>query len=146
MENEIIHSELYGTWELERFWFTSKDRSETDPLSTYPVGNLIFVNDGHYSFTMMRPGRMMYKDGDLLGGTAKETQEAAGGYVSFGGGWTLQNNIIIFKISYSLFPNWVGKEQKRIAKFENKSLFLRTTIPLQVAGKLHWGAARWNKL
>ena len=95
---------------------------------------------------MMRGGRTPYESGDLLGGTDAEKGEAADGYVSFGGGWSFDGEAIIFGIAYSLFPNWVGGTQKRLASFEDGELMLQTTGPILMAGKVHRGAARWRKL
>jgi len=95
---------------------------------------------------MMRPGRTAYKSGDLLGGTDAEKGEAAGGYVSFGGSWSFDGEAITFGIVYSLFPNWVGGEQKRLASMVDGELLLQTTGPILMDGKIHRGAARWRKL
>ncbi len=138
--------DLLGTWGLQRFWFTDDDGEEIDPLGDEPVGNLMLGTDGNYAFTMMRTGRSAYADGDLLGGSADEKGEAAGGYVSFGGTWTFGGDAITFGITYSLFPNWVGGEQVRLTSMVDEELKLMTTGPILLAGKMHRGAARWRKL
>ena len=137
--------DLTGTWNLLRFWFTDEDGAETDPLGEAPVGNLILGADGKYAFTMMRTGRIAYADGDILGATAPEYAEAAGGYVSFGGAWSFDGEAITFGIRYSLCPNWVGGEQKRLASFDGEQLVLQTSGPIPMAGKVHRGAARWAR-
>ena len=81
--------------------------------------------------------------GDLLRGTADEKGEAADGYVSFGGTWAFDGEAILFDIAYSLFPNWIGGQQKRLASFDSGELVLQTTGPILMAGKVHRGAARW---
>jgi len=137
---------LFGTWGLDRFWFTDDAGVEVDPLGRTPVGNLILGHDTHYAFTMMRGNRSIYQNGDLLGGTSAEKIEAAEGYVSFGGSWSLDNSIISFAVTYSLFPNWVGEKQQRRVNIENGVLLLQTLGPILMAGKMHRGAARWSKL
>jgi len=139
-------TDLVGTWDLQRFWFTDDSGVEADPLGPDAIGNLVLGGDGHYAFTMMRPGRTAYKSGDLLGGTDAEKGEAAGGYVSFGGSWSFDGEAITFGIVYSLFPNWVGGEQKRLASMIDDELVLQTTGPILMAGTVHRGAARWRKL
>ena len=79
----------------------------------------------------------------MLGGRADEKGEAADGYVSFGGTWAFDGEAILFDIAYSLFPNWVGSQQKRLASFDDDELLLRTTGPILMARKVHRGAARW---
>ncbi len=138
--------DLTGTWDLLRFWFTDDTGFEMDPLGAGPVGNLVLSADGHYAFTMMRAGRTPYESGDPLGGTDAEKGEAADGYVSFGGAWSFDGEAITFGIAYSLFPNWVGGTQKRLASFVDGELVLQTTGPILMAGKVHRGAARWRKL
>lgn len=135
--------DLQATWDLQRFWFTDDEGVEIDPLGTDPVGNLILGADGHYAFTMMRRDRQSYESGDLLGGTDDEKGEAADGYVSFGGTWAFDGEAILFDIAYSLFPNWISGQQKRLASFEGDELVLQTTGPILMAGKVHRGAARW---
>jgi len=139
-------SNLYGTWGLKRFWFTDNAGIEVDPLGTDPIGNLILGEDTHYAFTMMRKGRSTYQNGDVLGGTSEEKIEAAQGYVSFGGRWSLDYSTILFTVTYSLFPNWVGGRQRRHVNLENGLLLLQTLEPILMAGKMHKGAARWYKL
>ena len=48
---------LFGTWGLDRFWFTDDAGVEVDPLGRTPVGDLILGHDTHYAFTMMRGNR-----------------------------------------------------------------------------------------
>jgi hypothetical protein len=139
------NSDLHGTWQLERFWFTDDNGTETDPLGKDAVGHLILGADGFYAFTMMRTGRRAYESGDLLGGSPEEKSEAADGYVSFGGDWSFDGEAIRFGIVYSFFPNWVGAEQKRLAQIDDGKLTLRTTGPILMAGKTHRGAARWRR-
>lgn len=139
-------TDLIGTWDLQRFWFTDDSGNEADPLGSGPVGNLVLGADGHYAFTMMRSDRTPYESGDLLGGTDAEKGEAADGYVSFGGAWSFDGEAITFAIAYSLFPNWVGGEQKRLASMVDGELVLQTMGPILMAGKIHRGAARWRKL
>lgn len=138
--------DLIGTWDLQRFWFTDDAGIEMDPLGAAAVGNLVLNADGHYAFTMMRSGRTPYESGDLLGGTDSEKGEAVDGYVSFGGAWSFDGEAIAFTIVYSLFPNWVGGTQKRLASLADGELVLQTAGPILMAGKVHRGAARWRKL
>ena len=135
--------DLHATWDLQRFWFTDDDGTEVDPLGADPVGNLILGADGNYAFTMMRRDRQPFESGDLLGGTPAEKSEAAAGYVSFGGTWSFDGEAILFDIVYSLFPNWIGGQQKRLASFDGDDLILQTTGAILMAGKTHRGAARW---
>ncbi len=135
--------DLHATWDLQRFWFTDDDGVEVDPLGADPVGNLILGADGNYAFTMMRRDRQPNESGDLLGGTPAEKSEAAAGYVSFGGTWSFDGEAILFDIVYSLFPNWIGGQQKRLASFDGDDLILQTTGAILMAGKTHRGAARW---
>lgn len=139
-------NDLCATWELDRFWFTDEKGDEMDPLGTDPRGNLILGKDGNYAFTIMRVARTNYASGDLLGGTLAEKGEAADGYVSFGGRWQLDGEAITFDVTYSFFPNWVNKQQKRLASLGKNSLTLRTTGPILMAGRIHRGAARWHRL
>ena len=135
--------DLHATWSLQRFWFTDEDGGEVDPLGADPVGNLLLGTDSYYAFTMMRRDRTPYGSGDMLGGRADEKGEAADGYVSFGGTWAFDGEAILFDIAYSLFPNWVGSQQKRLASFDDDELLLQTTGPILMARKVHRGAARW---
>ena len=137
--------ELYATWDLQRFWFTDDNGVEVDPLGTDPAGNLILGTDGRYAFNMMRRDRSPYASGDPLGGTAEEKGEAADGYVSFGGTWSFDGEAILFDIVYSLFPNWVGGQQKRLASYDGDELLLQTTGSILLAGKTHRGAALWRR-
>ncbi len=142
----MTRDDLVGSWSLIRFWFTDDDGVEMDPLGGDAVGHLLLAEDGHYAFTMMRSGRTSYESGDLLAGSEAEKSEAAAGYVSFGGDWSFDGEAIRFGVTYSLMPNWVGGEQRRLASMNGEELVLQTTGPIPMAGKVHRGAARWQRL
>jgi hypothetical protein len=61
-----------------------------------------------------------------------------------------QKKIVTHFVLVSLFPNWIGQKQQRLAKVEGDSLQLSTASPIQSGGQsvnayLQWRRAHWRR-
>jgi len=48
-------------------------------------------------------------------------------------------------MTVSLFPNWLGSTQVRVASFEGDRLILRTEVPILVDEKMQTGELVWRR-
>lgn len=121
---------FHGTWRL----LSVETRNDKGDLVRRGKrkGYLIYSPDGYMSVCLMKEGRTLFKSGDIRGGTAEEKIEAIEGYISYAGRYTVHDNTVVHQIEVSLFPNWLGVNQKRFFRFDGKQLVLST--PLMLVG------------
>jgi hypothetical protein len=74
------------------------------------------------------PGVPPFVSGDLLRGTDDEAKQAFEGYRAWFGSYTVDSKagVIVHHIEGSLFPNYVGTDQRRFFSLSGNRLTLRT--------------------
>jgi hypothetical protein len=74
---------LVGTWRLISWETRGVDGQKISyPLGKDAVGYIMYNEDGYMSVAIMRPNRVRFAAGDLLGGSPEEKVQAADTYVS----------------------------------------------------------------
>jgi hypothetical protein len=118
---------LIGTWRLISWENRSVDGQKISyPLGKDAVGYIMYNEDGYMFVAIMRPNRVRFAAGDLLGGSAEEKAQAANTYVSYCGRYEFNGDTVIHHVDLSLFPNWVGVEQERLVELRGDRLTLST--------------------
>ena len=125
---------VVGTWRLKRWETRDAHGRVAYPLGPDALGYLTYTPGGHVSVAMMRAGRAPFAGGDLLGGTPEERAAAAAGYVAYCGRYEARGGAVVHRVELSLFPNWVGSEQARVAAVDGDELTI-TTEPLRIGGE-----------
>jgi hypothetical protein len=125
---------VVGSWRLKRWETVAADGRVTCPLGPDAVGYLIYTVDGYMSVAMMRAARPSFTGDDLLAGTPVERAAAAAGYVGYSGHYEVGDGVIVHHVAVSLFPNWVGTDQRRFAEVAGNELTI-TTGPLRIGGE-----------
>ena len=107
---------------------------------------LIYDEGGQMSVQIMHPERPAFVSNDLRKGTPEEIQAAFDGYVAYFGTYEVneEEGAITHSIKGSLFPNWVGQNQKRLFEFSGNHLTLKTP-PMPVAGTTVTGILVWER-
>jgi hypothetical protein len=147
MQNRDISVLLLGTWQLVSVEVRFNDGGVIYPWGQDPVGSLIYTSDGHMSGVISQRERPRFAGEDILEGSPDELAQAARSYLSYGGTYTIRDDVVIHHVLFSLFPNWVGQEQIRyIDAIKDDTLVLRTP-PLiggerAGAGYLIWERAK----
>lgn len=127
MYNHDVPVLLLGTWQLVSVEVRFNDGGVIYPWGKDPVGYLIYTGDGHMSGVISQRERPRFAAEDILEGSLAELAQAARSYLSYGGTYTLRDDVVIHHVLFSLFPNWVGQEQIRyIDAIANDELVLRT--------------------
>lgn len=133
-----LRNEVEGTWKLASYEVHARKpfRFTRRPLGTKPIGMLIYTEDGHMSVQMQKSSKIRFLSGaSPHGGFFWEKARAAGHYMAYGGTFEVgrmesQNGessalVIEHAVQHSLFPNWRGTGQVRIAVLEGERLILR---------------------
>ena len=137
---------LIGTWRLISWETRSVDGQKISyPLGKDAVGYIMYNEDGYMFVAIMRPNRVRFAAGDLLGGSAEEKAQAANTYVSYCGRYEFNGDTVIHHVDLSLFPNWVGVEQERLVEFRGNRLSL-STRPILLGGVQRTAHLIWERV
>jgi hypothetical protein len=137
----MTHDPFIGTWRLLSYEIRGADGEIKYPWGQDPVGLLIYSGDGYMSVAMMSASRTRFTDKDVKKGTNEEKATAVDTYVSYSGRYEVQEDTVTHHVEVSLFPNWVGNDQKRTFQFDGNRLTLSTPLPggdMQRSAHLVW--------
>ena len=108
------------------------------------VGEILYGADGHFAVQIMPSNRPNFSTNDFLGGTVDEKRSAFEGYIAYFGRYSMYEGFLIHHIAGSLFPNWIGSDQKRYYEFAGDRLTL-TTDPFLGGGTQITGYIVWER-
>jgi len=137
----MTHDPFIGTWRLLSYEIRREDGEINYPWGQDPVGLLIYSGDGYMSVAMMSASRTRFADKDVKKGTDEEKAAAVDTYVSYSGRYEINEDTVTHHVEVSLFPNWVGNDQKRTFQFDGNRLTLSTPLPggdMQRSAHLVW--------
>jgi hypothetical protein len=119
---------LVGTWRFVSYQEHAADGSVKDVWGPNPRGRLIYDAAGRMALQQTAPGVIPFVSGDLLRGTDDEVKQAFAGYRAWFGSYTVDSKagVIVHHIEGSLFPNYVGTDQRRFFSLSGNRLTLRT--------------------
>lgn len=135
---------LVGAWRLLSWVNRSADGRATYPMGKDNSGYLLYTADGYMNVAIMSANRLSFAGSDVLGGTAEERAQAAKTYLSYAGTYEIGDGEIIHHVQVSLFPNWVGGEQRRFFELEGERLTL-SSAPMQLAGTERRAYLVWER-
>jgi hypothetical protein len=137
---------LIGTWRLISWENRSVDGQKISyPLGKDAVGYIMYNEDGYMFVAIMRPNRVRFAAGDLLGGSTEEKVQAANNYVSYCGRYEFHGDTVTHHVDLSLFPNWVGVEQERLVELRGNRLTL-STRPILLGGIQQTAHLIWERV
>ena len=138
--------QFIGTWKLVSFDMQHQDGRRTYPLGKDAVGIIVYDANGQMSVQIMRPDRPQFAADEQLRGTPAEIKSAFEGFVSYFGLYEVnqKEGTVTHHIKGCLFPNWVGKSQKRFFEFSGNRVTL-TTLPMLMVGKQVTAVLIWER-
>lgn len=147
MTPDELSAALVGTWRLVSYEATSvDDGSVVRPFGEDPIGLIIYSADGYMSAQITRPDRPQFDEERLENGRPEELAEAARHYLAYSGPFRVPDDgTVVHEVTLSLFPNWMGKAQLRVAKLEGSVLQLALASPVPIGGKLRTGVLTWER-
>jgi hypothetical protein len=131
----ITKPPFLGTWRLVSFAIRREDGEVILPFGADAQGSLIYAASGSFSFQIHRMDRPHVAAGDQMKSSEEETVLNYRGYVAYHGRyiWNGSEGTVTHRVIGSLFPNWEGREQKRLARIVGGRLELETP-PTQWGG------------
>lgn len=144
---EDLRSQLIGAWTL-----VSYESRRTDgtgvlyPLGPDAEGIIMYTPDGFMSAQIMRPGRPNFHQADVHQADTAEFAAAAEGYLAYSGPYTVSDEgIVNHHVSVSLFPNWIGGIQARVATVDGTRLELGPPEPILIDGEQRTAHLIWSR-
>jgi hypothetical protein len=149
--SETSIESLVGTWQLAGWTFTVDGDRETEPWGGDTVGLITYTADGRMAVTLMRPGRPNAPTRTLSAAPARIRAAAAGGYLSYAGRYSVEDDRVIHHIEVSLMPNWVGGDEVRFVEWLDngdgtRDLVLRTPPTKTDSGRMAINRLRWRRI
>lgn len=136
---------LIGTWTLVSWEFRDADGNVSYPFGRDASGYLTYTPDGYMHATTVTPNRVPFDSQDIRKATPEEKATAFDTYVSYCGTYDVSEGTVVHHVLASLFPNWVGGDQKRIIEWVGDHLQL-STPPIPIAGKDQTVHLLWRRL
>jgi len=106
-------SDLVGTWAHVSSVNTAADGTKSETFGPAPKGQAIFSNNGQFSIILHRADLPKFASNNRAQGTAEENKAVVAGMAVVYGTYTVDKKDIVLKVEGSIFPNWVGTEQRR---------------------------------
>jgi hypothetical protein len=138
-----------GTWRLVDWNATVGDVPER-PFGGKATGLLTYTADGRMSAALMRTDRRVVPSRTLGSATAADRARAAGGYLSYAGSYRVEGNEVVHTVEVSLFPNWVGGEQRRSVEWISNPIggkdLILSALSQPAGRKPVMNRLRWRRL
>jgi hypothetical protein len=145
---EDVHTRLIGAWTLVSYESRRTDGGGTaHPLGPDARGLIMYTPDGFMSAQIMRAGRANFAAPDLHAAGDDEFASAAEGYLAYCGPFTVSadGGMVTHRVSVSLFPNWVGGVQARVAALSASRLELSSPEPVLINGEQRTVHLVWQR-
>ena len=138
---------LVGGWRLRSWVAIAVDGSETFPMGTSPDGLLAYTPDGTMVGIMGPGDRPRFAADDVTGGTDAERVLAFETFIAYGGRYEVAGDTVTHRVVASLFPNWIGTQQRRRWELDASGRHLTlTSPPLALGGALRTHRLRWDRV
>jgi hypothetical protein len=144
-ENQPLSVRLIGRWNLISFEEGSGE-STGYPLGRDAIGQIVYDLAGNMAVQIMKAHRPLFASGDQGVGTMEELSAALSGYVAYCGTYSVDETarLVTHSLTMSLFPNWVGTEQRRHVVLNGDQLTL-STPPMPFSGLTRVYRAVWRR-
>ena len=127
---------LQGTWTLVAADKILPGGERARDYGEAPKGRLVVDGDGRYSLQILKSERLRFATDSKADGSADEFESAVMGSSTHYGTIEIdhRNNLLVFSIEGSSFPNWEGTVQKR--QYEIDGAQLSYQVPPRADGSI----------
>jgi len=146
--SEDLRTRLIGAWTLVSYESRRTDGTGLyHPLGADALGIIMYTPDGFMSAQIMRQGRKNFERADVHQAEPAELATAAEGYLAYSGPYTVSDDgrIVTHHVSVSLFPNWIGDAQARVAALDGSRLELSLPEPILMHGEQRTAHLIWKR-
>ena len=140
----LKNSDLVGSWNLISWRTVYVGGRTIFPMGKDAKGFLVYSNDGFMSASLFKVNRPNFISGEMLTADENEKVKAWDSYFSYSGKFTLEGGMIHHYVLSSMYPNWVGDKQSRIAEIVDEKLILET-LPQKTKKGTQKSIVEWIK-
>jgi hypothetical protein len=135
-----VSKRLVGTWRLVTYDRQLPNGEVYYPLGKDARGRLTYDAQGRMTAQLMQPDRPQFSRPQSRDGSEEQIVKAYRGYLAYYGTYTVheKDGYILHKVEASLYPNWVGGNQKRFFRFEGERLVLEADAQALGRSRLVW--------
>lgn len=132
-----------------RWGILSWEQLYDDGRLVYPMGTELegFIEYGpHGMFCVMaKKNRASFVSGGQWSADAAEKAGAYDGYLTYAGDYDVQGDTIEHHVRHSLFPNWVGGTQRRLASLDGEVLTLTARLE-EGTSEARTACLKWQRI
>lgn len=141
----MTRNELIGVWQLESF-VVEVGGERIQPFGGRPVGRLHLSADGQLLVTILAQDRPRMASEDPQACSHDEALRAVRSAAGYFGRWTFdpRAQTLTTDVEGSLFPNWEGTRQVRVARLDEDGRLRLTTPPLAWEGEQRQATLTWT--
>lgn len=112
-----------------------------------PDGLLAYTAGGTMVGIMGPGDRPRFSTEDVTGGTPEEQAAAFATFIAYGGRFAVDGDTVIHTVETSLFPNWIGTEQRRRFELSRDGRTLTVTSPpIAIGGMRRVQRLIWSRI
>ncbi|MEO5885333.1 MAG: lipocalin-like domain-containing protein [Candidatus Limnocylindrales bacterium] len=135
-----------GAWRLRTWVALADDGSEATAMGEAPHGLLVYSADGTMLTAIGPADRGRFGSNDVAGGTDEERILAFDTFFAYGGSYSIEGDAVTHRVETSLFPNWVGTEQRRRWELSpDGSILTLSSPPLGYGGASRIQRLTWER-
>ncbi|HET7227454.1 MAG TPA: lipocalin-like domain-containing protein [Chthoniobacterales bacterium] len=108
---------------------------------------MMYTHDGFMSAQLSVRERAPFASDDWSKGNPEEFAAAAQSYFAYTGPFQVdeEKQTLTHSMFISLFPNWIGQTQPRVAQLDGDFLTITTEKPVESLGKIVKPQLRWER-
>lgn len=127
MSDDRNDIDVLGRWDILRWEQVYDDGRVVHPMGTDLEG---FIEYGPYGMfcALGKKNRPHFQTGGQWSANDAEKAAAYNSYLTYAGDYEVNGNTITHKVRYSLFPNWIGGVQRRVAELQGEMLTLTARL------------------
>ena len=140
-----LRAQLVGHWTLLSVEVVSGEAIQY-PLGRDVSGLIVYDDAGYMAVQIMQGNRPRFASGDQANGTLAELTAAVSGYIAYFGTYSVDEGTqtVTHHLTGSLFPNWVGTEQRRAIVLQGDQLTL-SSEPIAFQGQTRVFRILWTR-
>jgi hypothetical protein len=110
------------------------------------AGVITYDEAGHMAAQIMQSDRPSFSSGDVDDATFEELSAALSGYTAYFGSYSVDEDagVVTHHVTGSLFPNWIGTDQRREILLDGDQLTL-SSQPILFKGRTRVFRATWKR-
>jgi len=123
----MTRGEIAGSWKIVSWEQRYDDGRLTFPMGEHLYGRIEYTN--HHVFVMIScADRPKFSTGGQWNASNEEKAQAYNSCLCYSGTYEVAGDTVIHHIDISLFPNWVGAQQRRHAAIVDGRLLLAARL------------------